>query len=163
MKTLEGSCHCGAVRFTVRSHTPQPYMRCYCSICRKTAGGAGCAINIMGERRTLVVTGRDSVAVYRARVEEGGKTVTSPARRHFCKRCGSALYVTDPRWPQWVYPHASAIDTPLPRPAETAHIMLDSKAPWVEVPAAGKRHRHFAGYPNQSIEDWHRTRGLYEE
>ena len=41
MVTLEGSCHCGAVHFTVRSHTPQPYMHCYCSICRKTAGGGG--------------------------------------------------------------------------------------------------------------------------
>ena len=45
---LEGSCHCRAVKFTVTSHTPYPYMRCYCSICRKTAGGGGFAINIMG-------------------------------------------------------------------------------------------------------------------
>ena len=44
MRTLEGSCHCGAVRFSVKSHTPQPYMHCYCSICRKTAGGGGYAI-----------------------------------------------------------------------------------------------------------------------
>ena len=34
---LNGSCHCGAVKFSVESHTPYPYMRCYCSICRKTA------------------------------------------------------------------------------------------------------------------------------
>ena len=39
---LAGSCSCGAVKFTVASQTPYPYMRCYCSICRKTAGG-GCA------------------------------------------------------------------------------------------------------------------------
>jgi hypothetical protein len=42
---LEGSCHCGAVRFRVESHTPYPYMRCYCSICRKTQGGGGYAVN----------------------------------------------------------------------------------------------------------------------
>jgi hypothetical protein len=35
---LSGSCHCGAVRFTVISPTPYPYQACYCSICRKTAG-----------------------------------------------------------------------------------------------------------------------------
>ena len=46
---LEGSCHCGAVHFTVESHTPYPFLRCYCSICRKTAGGGGYAINIMGD------------------------------------------------------------------------------------------------------------------
>lgn len=161
MRTLEGSCHCGAVRFSVKSHTPQPYMHCYCSICRKTAGGGGYAINIMGEARTLKVTGRHHLAAYRARIAEGTKTVHSPARRHFCKRCGSALFISDPRWPKWVYPHASAIDTALPKPKELAHIMLDSRASWVAVPT-GKSHRRFADYPDQSIEDWHRTRGLYE-
>lgn len=45
---LDGSCYCGAVEFTVESRTPYPYLRCYCSICRKTAGGGGYAINIMG-------------------------------------------------------------------------------------------------------------------
>ena len=38
---VTGSCSCGAVKFTLDSNTPQPYMRCYCSICRKTAGGGG--------------------------------------------------------------------------------------------------------------------------
>jgi hypothetical protein len=42
---LEGSCHCGAIRFRVESETPYPYQACYCSICRKTAGG-GYAINL---------------------------------------------------------------------------------------------------------------------
>ncbi len=47
MLRLEGSCHCGRVRFSVQSRTPQPHLHGYCSICRKTAGG-GSAINIMG-------------------------------------------------------------------------------------------------------------------
>jgi hypothetical protein len=160
MMTLEGSCHCGAVRFSVKSHTPQPYMHCYCSICRKTAGGGGHAINIMGEARTLKVTGKRHLAYYRAKIREGDKQAHSPARRHFCKRCGSALYISDPRWPKWLYPHASAIDTPLPKPGEVHHILLDSKAGWVDVPR-GKKHRHFREYPDQSIADWHKTRGLY--
>jgi hypothetical protein len=36
---LEGSCRCCAISFSVDSHTPYPYQRCYCSICRKSAGG----------------------------------------------------------------------------------------------------------------------------
>lgn len=44
---LQGSCHCGAVKFTVEIQTPQPFMHCYCSICRKTQGGSGACINIM--------------------------------------------------------------------------------------------------------------------
>ena len=61
---LRGSCHCGAVRFSLESETPYPYLWCYCSICRKTAGGGGYAINIMGQAETLKVKGKTSV--YRA-------------------------------------------------------------------------------------------------
>jgi hypothetical protein len=45
---LEGSCHCGAVSFSLTSEHPYPYQRCYCSICRKTQGGGGYSINICG-------------------------------------------------------------------------------------------------------------------
>ena len=109
---LEGSCHCGAVRFSLDSRTPYPFMRCYCSICRKTAGGGGYAINIMGEAASFAVKGRKHVSVYRARMEDGE---ASSARRHFCRVCGSALWVSDPDWPALVHPFASAIDTPLRR------------------------------------------------
>lgn len=32
---LEGSCRCGEVRFSADSQAPVPFMRCYCSICRR--------------------------------------------------------------------------------------------------------------------------------
>jgi hypothetical protein len=38
---LEGSCHCGAVRFSVEAMSPVPFLHCHCSICRKTAGSGG--------------------------------------------------------------------------------------------------------------------------
>ena len=46
---LQGSCRCGLVKFSCDSHTPCPYMRCYCSICRKVGGSGGFGINIMGQ------------------------------------------------------------------------------------------------------------------
>lgn len=156
---LEGSCHCGAVRFALESHTPYPYMRCYCSVCRKTAGGGGYAINIMGEKKGFRVRGRKNLKVYRARVEEKCKQKLSPARRHFCGACGSALWVWDPRWPRWVYPFASAIDTPLPKPPQRVHLMLDYAAPWLALPR-GRNDARFAEYPAESIADWHQARGL---
>ncbi len=162
---LDGSCHCGAVRFSLTSHTPYPYMRCYCSICRKTAGGGGYAINIMGDAATLEVKGRSHVAIYRARIEaEGGGRRARPSscRRHFCRLCGSALWVSDPHWPELVHPFASAIDTPLPKAPERVLIMLDHAAPWAPVPK-GKRVTRCAEYPEESIEAWHRERRLYEE
>ena len=65
MPQLSGSCHCGAVRFSVFSRAAVPFMRCYCSICRKTAGGGGYAINLSGESATLKVEGEEHVAVLR--------------------------------------------------------------------------------------------------
>src|SRR5437763_9937641 len=101
---LKGSCHCGAVKFTVNSTTPYPFMRCYCSICRKTAGGGGYAINIMGDAGSMRVRGAKAVSVYRARIREKphARATLSTARRHFCSKCGSALWAFDPQWPEWV-------------------------------------------------------------
>ena len=50
---LEGSCHCGAVRFKVSSPHPYPFNVCYCRICRKTAGAGGSAINLSADNATL--------------------------------------------------------------------------------------------------------------
>ena len=155
---LEGSCHCGAVRFSVESHTPHPFMRCYCSICRKTAGTGGFAINIMGDNATLKVTGKRSIGVYQARID--GEV--SEARRHFCRKCGTALWLYDPRWPELVHPHAGAVDTPLPKPPAFVDIMLASAASWV-VPHEGDNIDRYDEYPEESIEGWHKARGLWIE
>ena len=154
---LDGSCHCGAVRFSVMADAPVPYMRCYCSICRKTAGGGGHAINLGAKAATLAVEGAENVTVFHATID--GKE--SPAERRFCARCGSALWVYDPRWPTLVHPFASAIDTALPAAPESEHIMLDFKPKWVAVDAAPGDKR-FAEYPDQSLEEWHRAHGLYD-
>ena len=159
---LEGSCCCKAVAFTVDSPHPYPFMHCYCSICRKTAGAGGFAINISGDYRTLEVEGESNLGVYRAmvRAKDTGDLQESQAARHFCKSCASALWVWDPRWPELVHPYASAIDTPLPTPPERHHIFLDSKPGWVSVPASDTD-RHHDGYPNiGSLADWHEQHGL---
>ena len=158
---LKGSCHCGAVTFSVDSHTPQPYMRCYCSICRKTAGGGGFAINIMGTAKSLSVRGKKHLGVFRARIrgKADARGTLSPGRRHFCAKCGSALWVWDPRWPELVHPHASAIDTPLPKPPEVVEAALDFVAPWVDVPK-GRGHVHCGQWPAESLEDWHKRHRL---
>ncbi len=154
---LQGACHCGAVRFSVDSPHPYPYQRCYCSICRKTAGGGGYAINLSGRAETLRVEGAEHKGVYHA-VIDGEQ---SPGERHFCRHCASALWVYDPRWPALVHPFASAIDSELPTPPERVHLLLDSKPSWVEV-EAWEHDQCFAGYPEESIAEWHRRLGLEE-
>ena len=80
---LQGSCHCGAVNFNVQSAHPYPFNLCYCSVCRKTAGADGFAINLSGDCETLEVQGKEHVKIYQARID--GQL--SPAQRHFCQLC----------------------------------------------------------------------------
>ena len=158
---LEGSCACGAVSFAVDSQHPYPFNLCYCSICRKTGGGGGYAINLGADAATLTIKGEDSRAIYRATIVDPatGKSALSPAERHFCKNCGTALWVWDPRWPDLLHPFASAIDTELPVAPERTHLMLDSKQPWVK-PDIGDSDKCFAEYPEESIAEWHQRLGL---
>ena len=152
---LQGSCHCGAIHFEVESAHPYPYNLCYCSICRKTAGGGGFAINLGADYASLKVEGEQQSGIYHALVD--GKRIT--AARHFCPLCASALWVYDPRWPELVHPFASAIDTGLPTPPERTHLMLGSKAGWVEV-ATRPGDKCFDEYPDESIAQWHQRHNL---
>lgn len=159
---LKGSCHCQSVSFECESNTPYPYMQCYCSICRKTAGGGGYAINIMGIANTLKVKGKQFISIYQARLtpSKKSKSKVSPGQRHFCKKCASCLWMFDPRWSSFIYPFASAIDTKLPKPPKDVCIMLDSSVDWCDVPTT-KKADHFKKYPELSIEDWHHKNKLW--
>lgn len=161
---LKGSCRCGAVKFEVESHTPAPFMLCYCSICRKQQGGGGYAINLGGISDTLKVTGKKNLGVYRAEIVDEARPhgQTSTGKRNFCTKCGSALWLYDPSWPELVHPFASAIDSELPKPRERVHIMLKYKPSWVE-PDIRDGDRTFDLYPEESIADWHRRTGMWVE
>ncbi|MCH8075543.1 MAG: GFA family protein [SAR324 cluster bacterium] len=155
---LEGSCHCQAVRFSLESKTPYPFMVCYCSICRKTGGGGGYAINIMGLAATLRVEGMEHTGTYRALTEAGEESLN---HRHFCASCASALWISNPSYAQWVYPFASAIDTPLPSPPRRERIMENYRPQWTRS-GDESGDGHFPEYPPMGIEDWHRQNGLLE-
>ncbi|HEX7926164.1 MAG TPA: GFA family protein [bacterium] len=158
---LKGSCSCGAVHFEVRTRHPYPYQLCYCSICRKTAGSGGYAINLKAEAATLKVRGKRNLKVYRARIRnpEDRRATQSPGERNFCGKCGSALWLYDPRWPDLLHPFAGAIDSPLPVPPERTHLMLDFKPKWVPVAAGAKDRRH-RRYPKEWMSQWHERMGL---
>lgn len=146
---LKGSCHCKAVTFSVESEAPYPFNRCYCEVCRKTAGAGGYAINIGADFETLLVRGEEHIRIYRPNVSDESK-----AERSFCGQCGSALWLWDPRWPAQVHPHASAIDTPLPVPPKHWHMMLLSSANWME-PEIKPGDAQFETYPSESLATWH--------
>ena len=118
-------------------------------------------INLGAVARSMKVTGKRHLRIYRARLaNEGGTGVRlSTARRYFCAHCGSALWAWDPTWPELVHPHASAIDTPLPVAPENVHCLVGSKAPWVKV-EGGVDDPRFENYPDVSLAQWHQDKGL---
>ena len=159
---LKGSCRCGAVRFEVDSHTPVPYQLCYCSICRKQQGGGGFAINLGADSATLKVTGKRAPRPLPGR--DRGRRASAlrdlDGRAALLPKCGSALWLYDPTWPELVHPFASAIDSELPKAQERVHLMLKYKASWVEPDIAQGR-QGVRLYPEESIADWHKKRGLW--
>jgi hypothetical protein len=114
------------------------------------------AINIMGIADTLKVQAKSALGVWNAPID-GHK---GSADRHYCKHCGTPLWVSDERWPELVHPFASAIDTELPKPPSSVHLLLRDKASWVE-PQIGPSDECFDGYPELSIEDWHKKHKLW--
>lgn len=159
---LKGSCRCGAVHFSCDSHTPVPYQRCYCSICRKTAGGGGYAINLGGISKTLKIKDpKKAIRIFRAEIrQDDGTCELSTAERRFCSRCATALWLYSPEWPELVHPFASAIDSELPVPPTSTHLMLRFKPSWV-VPDIRDGDLTFDLYPEQSLEEWHREKRLW--
>jgi len=160
--TLQGSCRCDAVRFRCQSHTPVPYQRCYCSICRKTDGGGGYAINLGADSATMEVEDpQRAIRVFRAEIRQGdGSCEVSTGERSFCSRCATALWLYSPEWPQLVHPFASAIDSELPPAPCATHLMLRFKPAWVTL-NQGPDDLVFEVYPEESLEDWHRRHGLW--
>jgi hypothetical protein len=99
--------------------------------------------------------------VFRAEIrQDDGRCELSTGERSFCTRCATALWLFSPEWPELVHPFASAIDSDLPVAPSRVHLMLRFKPSWV-VAKIGPGDATFDDYPDQSLEDWHKTRGLW--
>ena len=116
-------------------------------------------INLAADANTLVAVGEEHTRTYQAKVERDGVSVESSHQRVFCGKCGSHLWAFNEKWPELLHPVASAIDSSLPVAPERVHMMLGSKASWVE-PQNGHEDSSFDTYPKESIASWHRSRGL---
>ncbi len=91
---LEGSCHCGAGRFSVESRHPFPFNLCCCSICCKTAGAGEFAINLGAEAASLRIEGGTHLRVYRARAvdpDTGAVTGSTIPAANATRHSGSTI------------------------------------------------------------------------
>lgn len=73
---LKGSCHCGAVKFEVRTALT-PAARCNCSLCRRKGALMTPAFAAADLK---IVQGEDALTLYQFN--------TRVARHYFCKHCG---------------------------------------------------------------------------
>lgn len=77
IEQIDGSCHCGTVRFHVRLtnglHTAR---RCTCSYCRMR-GAIAVAANLDG---VAILAGEDALSTYQFN--------TMTAKHYFCSKCG---------------------------------------------------------------------------
>ncbi|MBR0648836.1 GFA family protein [Roseomonas terrae] len=71
----EGSCHCGAVTFSVEGDAPAKAMVCNCSMCRRTG-----VMLAFGPRSSMTIRGKDALREYHFH--------THKIAHQFCTTCG---------------------------------------------------------------------------
>jgi hypothetical protein len=119
-----GGCLCGHVRYEFEGPIG-PANYCHCVDCRRVTGSA---FNI-GVR--LAVTGFRLVC---GEVKQFSKIAESGTRisRAFCPNCGSPLFTSSPKHPDFIYVKAGSLDDPnLVSP--THQNWIDSAVPWAHI------------------------------
>ena len=95
----EGSCHCGAVRFTVEAPEQLEVERCNCSICSKS----GYLHLIVPASRFRLLAGESVLTTY---------TFNSGVAKHtFCRTCGIKPFYTPRSNPDGVDVNVNCLDT----------------------------------------------------
>lgn len=95
----QGSCHCGAVRFTVEAPEDLEVERCNCSICSKS----GFLHLIVPASNFTLLQGQDALATYTFN--------TGVARHTFCSICGIKSFYTPRSNPGGVDVNVNCLDT----------------------------------------------------
>ena len=98
LHAVTGRCACGQV--TYRCDVEAQAVLCACDLCRRNSGSAFQAW-VNGQRASLRMTG-----------ETSQWPSTDHATRHFCKLCGSALFLFERDEPDVVEIAAGTVDEP---------------------------------------------------
>jgi len=117
---IEGSCLCGAVRFSTAAISG--IVECHCAMCRKAAGGHA-GFFFVALRKDVTWEGEDHLARYES----------SPGLvRSFCARCGTAMTGANLKMPdETIILTANALDGDVSARV-IAQEYCASKASWAE-------------------------------
>ncbi|WP_250536812.1 GFA family protein [Caballeronia sp. AZ10_KS36] len=86
--TYQGSCFCGAVRFTVNGK-PEGMGYCHCESCRRWSAGPVNAFTLWKPDALRIIRGADHIATYNN---------TEHSYRKWCRICGGHLFTEHPHW-----------------------------------------------------------------
>jgi hypothetical protein len=134
MRTQSGGCLCGGTRYEYAGDIG-PANYCHCADCRKCTGSAF-NIGVRCEAEAFrVVKGNPKSFTKKG---SSGNDLT----RHFCSDCGSPLFTSSPRHPEFVYVKAGSFDDPtIVKPSH--QIWVSSRVAWAtigpELPAYPQR------------------------
>ena len=119
--TINGSCLCGAVKYSVPDAFEAAF-NCHCSECRRATGSAFKTMAAIAFDKITLTDGQDDLLVYGA-----------PPDSHdvHCGRCGSFLYSYIAQSGIAHVAMGTLVDVPSIRPQ--FHMFVGSKAPWYEI------------------------------
>ena len=131
LKTYNGSCHCGAVRFEADIDLSQGTLRCNCSICTKVRFWPA----IVQPSAFRLVSGEADLTVY--------QFLTKRDKHLFCRHCGVRSFGigTSPRWGEFYAVNVTCLDDVTPEELINAPITyLDGRNDNWETPPDEVRH-----------------------
>ena len=97
MTILQGSCNCGAVKFTL-AQAPTDATACHCTQCRKQSGHYFASANV--PKAAVLITGEENLTWYQS---------SEKVRRGFCSKCGCWLF-WEPVFRDWTSVALGSLD-----------------------------------------------------
>ena len=124
MKTYEGGCHCGRVRFRVTADLSR-VSDCNCSVCTKK----GFLHLIVAPEQFVLLSGEDALSTYQFN--------TGTAKHIFCRHCGIHSFYVPRSDPDKIDVNVRCLDdidltaiTVLPFDGRNWEDAMDGRVPW---------------------------------
>ena len=116
---VNGSCFCGAVRFSIEPPTLF-CVHCHCSMCRRSHGAGFVTWFTLPNERFVLEAGEAELVRFQS---------SDHGTRSFCSRCGSNLFCDSTHRPDDIDIVLGNMETPIDR-APQAHIYFEDRAEW---------------------------------
>ena len=132
MRTITGSCLCGAVSFEVLDEFDNFHL-CHCAQCRKITGSAHASNLFIASEKLQILSGEEQINHYSDSDRDFSKS--------FCRICGSGLPHASKTSNRLVVP-AGSLDTEPELPPQD-NIFWSERAGWYEIGLAAETFEHF--------------------